>query len=128
MLVLGEVFLPLSPQTKVCKVGLPEGAQVLKFGVQVEKGMIQQPGPQSGQTVVNLKPVMLCLLDLQAPVKLRQFIMANVGDPIPDGATYLDGLQLPDGNLVHLLEIPLLSELPQKAPPQLRPVVLSGEG
>jgi hypothetical protein len=128
MLVLAEVFLPLSPQAKICKVALPAGTKVLKFGVQVEKGMIQQPGPQSGQTVVNLKPVMLCLFDPQAPVAPRRFIMANIGDPIPDGATYLDGLQLPDGNLVHLLEIPLLSELPQKTQPRLQAVVLSGEG
>jgi hypothetical protein len=127
MLRLAEVFLPLSPQATVCKIELPEGTQILKFGVQVEQGMIQQAGPQRGKTIVNLKPMMLCLLNPQAPVKPRRFIMASMGEPIPDGAKYLDSLQLPDGNMVHLLEIPLLAELPQKAQPQLRAVVL-GEG
>lgn len=128
MLRLVEVFLPLSPQTPACQLELPEGTQILKFGVQVEQGRIQKAGPQGGQTVVNLKPVMLCLLNPQASVAPRRFAMAALNEPLPDGTKYLDSLQLPDGKMVHLFEIPLLAELPQKAPSQLRSVLLSGEG
>jgi hypothetical protein len=117
MLKLAEVFLPLTKESpNCCVVDLPIGTAILKFGAQVEQGQIQAPGPD-GRALVQLKPLMLCLLDPEGPVARRRFFLATVNEPIPDGATYIDGFGLPNGVFMHLLEIPLTVELPRRQMP-----------
>jgi hypothetical protein len=114
VLILAEIFLPISDKQPDCHLELPEGTRILKFGAQVETGKIQAPGPKGGTTTVQLKPLILCLLNPEAPVQPRRFLLRQIGEPIPDGATYVDGFQLPNGVVLHLLEIPRMAEIPQK--------------
>ena len=125
MLKLVEVFLPLRQDATDVMLDLPEGTKVLKFGAQIQQSRVQTPGP-NGQ-MVQLKPLVLCLVNPEAPPKRRRLLLATVGEPIPDGAVHIDVFSLPNGAILHLLEIPLLAELPKRQTSPVQPVVLTGD-
>jgi hypothetical protein len=132
MLKLVEVLLPLRQDAVDMFIDLPVGAKILKFGVRVEElkvqsAVLQLPGGPlaTPQKDARLRPLVLCLLDTEQPMQTRHLFMATLGEPIPDGAAYLDMLGLPDGSILHLFEIPLRAALPQ-AQDTPRQLVTSG--